>query len=70
MLLILIATLLPNFPNILFTTEDSISILHHITPDSVIRVLDISLLIGGGIILPGLFHLIKSFKMIKILERH
>lgn len=69
-LLILIAALLPHFPNILFTTEGSISILQNIAPDSVIRTLGISLIIGGGIILPGLFHLLKSFKMIKILERH
>lgn len=69
-LLILIAALLLHFPNILFTTEGSISLLQDVAPDSVIKVLGISLLIGGGIILPGLFHLLKSFKMIKILERH
>lgn len=69
-LLILIAALTPHYPMILFTTDGGISILENIAPDSVIKVLGISLLIGGSVILPGLFHLLKSFKMIKILERH
>ena len=69
-LLILIAALIPHYPMILFTTDGGISILENIAPDSVIKVLGISLLIGGCVILPGLFHLLKSFKMIKILERH
>jgi len=67
--LILIAALLSNFPNIILTESSSISLLEDIAPQSVIKVLGISLLIGGGLILPGLFHLLKSFKMIKILER-
>jgi len=69
-LLILIAALIPHYPMILFTTDGGISILENIAPGSVIKVLGISLLIGGCVILPGLFHLLKSFKMIKILERH
>ncbi|WP_010521465.1 cytochrome d ubiquinol oxidase subunit II [Aquimarina agarivorans] len=68
-LLILTAALVPIFPNMIFTTTGSINILHQIAPNSVIKVLGISLIIGGAIILPGLFHLLKSFKMIKILER-
>ncbi|MFT5891397.1 MAG: cytochrome d ubiquinol oxidase subunit II [Dokdonia sp.] len=68
-LLILIAAIIPHYPAILFTTQGSISILQGVAPESVIRTLGITLLIGGGIILPGLFHLLKSFKMIKILER-
>ncbi|WP_010180810.1 cytochrome d ubiquinol oxidase subunit II [Aquimarina agarilytica] len=68
-LLILIAALAPIFPNMLFTTSGSINILNEIAPNSVIKVLGISLIIGGSVILPGLFHLLKSFKMIKILER-
>jgi cytochrome d ubiquinol oxidase subunit II len=68
-LLILIAAMVPHYPAILFTTEGGISILENKAPDSVIQVLGISLLIGGSVILPGLFHLLKSFKMIKILER-
>ncbi|MEP0264436.1 cytochrome d ubiquinol oxidase subunit II [Dokdonia sp.] len=69
-LLILVAALTPHFPNILFTTQGSISILQGVAPESVIHTLGITLLIGGGVILPGLFHLLKSFKMIKILERN
>ena len=68
-LLILIAAMVPHYPFILFTTQGGISILENKAPDSVIQVLGISLIIGGSVILPGLFHLLKSFKMIKILER-
>lgn len=68
-LLILIAAMVPHYPAILFTTDGGISILENKAPDSVIQVLGISLIIGGSVILPGLFHLLKSFKMIKILER-
>ena len=69
MLLILLAALFPQYPNLLFTTNISISIMDNVAPDSVITVLGITLLIGGFVILPGLFHLLKSFKMIKILEK-
>ncbi len=68
-ILILVAALIPIFPNMLFTSTGSISIFNEVAPASAINVLGISLLIGGSIILPGLFHLLKSFKMIKILER-
>ncbi len=68
--LILLAALITHFPYIIITTTGNISLLDHIAPDSVIRVLGISLIIGGAVILPGLFHLLKSFKMIKILEQH
>ncbi|WP_281990584.1 cytochrome d ubiquinol oxidase subunit II [Aquimarina aggregata] len=67
--LILLAAMVSHFPDIIITTTGSISLLDNIAPDSVIKVLGISLLIGGAVILPGLFHLLKSFKMIKILER-
>ncbi len=67
--LILVAALISHFPNIIITETSSISLLDNIAPDSVIKVLGISLLIGGTVILPGLFHLLKSFGMIKILER-
>ncbi len=66
--LILLAALISHFPDIIITQTKSISLLHDIAPDSVINVLGISLIIGGTLILPGLFHLLKSFKMIKILE--
>lgn len=67
--LILFAALFPQFPNLLFTTNSTISIMDNVAPDSVVKVLGITLLIGGFVILPGLFHLLKSFKMIKILEK-
>ncbi len=66
--LILLAALISHFPNIIITKTKSISLLDGIAPDPVIKVLGISLIIGGTVILPGLFHLLKSFKMIKILE--
>ena len=68
--LILAAALLPSFPNIIYTSTNQISLLENTAVDSVINVLGITLIIGGSIILPGLFHLLKSFKMIKILERN
>ncbi|WP_109300373.1 cytochrome d ubiquinol oxidase subunit II [Aquimarina sp. AU474] len=68
--LILLAALGSHFPDVIITQTGSISLLKNIAPDSVIKVLGISLIIGGTVILPGLFHLLKSFKMIKILEQH
>ncbi|WP_282079400.1 cytochrome d ubiquinol oxidase subunit II [Aquimarina algiphila] len=68
--LILLAALLAHFPGIILLDEGSVSILENIAPDSVIKVLGITLIIGGTVILPGLFHLLKSFKMIKILEQN
>ncbi len=68
--LILIAALIPHFPNIIITETHGVSLLKNIAPDSVINVLGVSLTIGGAIIIPGLFHLLKSFKMIKILDQH
>ncbi|WP_103070150.1 cytochrome d ubiquinol oxidase subunit II [Aquimarina sediminis] len=68
--LILLAALISHFPDIIITKTGSVSLLENIAPDSVIKVLGISLIIGGAIILPGMFHLLKSFKMIKILEQN
>lgn len=68
--LILLAALIAHFPNIIITENGTLSLLHQVAPKSVINVLGISLIIGGAVILPGLFHLLKSFKMIKILERN
>ncbi|MBQ0735554.1 cytochrome d ubiquinol oxidase subunit II [Aquimarina celericrescens] len=68
--LILLAALISHFPDIIITENTSINLLDNIAPDIVINVLGISLIIGGTVILPGLFHLLKSFKMIKILERN
>lgn len=67
-LLILWAAVGTHFPNLIITKNGPISLLDGMAPDSVIKVLGISLIIGGLLIIPGLFHLLKSFKMIKILE--
>ncbi len=67
--LILLAAIVAHFPGIIITKSENISLLENIAPESVIKVLGISLIIGGSVILPGLFHLLKSFKMIKILDR-
>lgn len=67
--LILIAAIVTHFPVLIISSSSEISILDAVSPDKVISVLGITLIIGGLIILPGLFHLLKSFKMIKVLER-
>lgn len=67
--LILMAALLCHFPSVIITTSGTISLLKDVAPDSVINSLGIALLVGALFILPGLFHLLKSFKMIKILEK-
>ena len=67
--LILTAAMIPCFPNIIHTSTIEISILDNMATGSVINVLGVTLIIGGLVILPGLFHLLKSFKMIKILDR-
>jgi cytochrome d ubiquinol oxidase subunit II len=69
-ILIITVAILPHFPNILLYKNGSLSILENKAPESVIYVLGISLIIGGAIIIPGLFHLLKSFKLIKILEKN
>ena len=66
--LILVAAIIPSFPNLIYTQDSFVSIYHKIAVDSVISSLGITLIIGGLVILPGLFHLFKSFKMIKILD--
>jgi cytochrome d ubiquinol oxidase subunit II len=67
-LLILFAAIGTHFPNLIITKTTQISLLDERAPDSVINVLSISLLIGGALIIPGLLHLLKSFRMIKVLE--
>ncbi|TXE11728.1 cytochrome d ubiquinol oxidase subunit II [Seonamhaeicola algicola] len=67
-ILILLAAFVTHFPDIIITTNGSVNILETVATNQVIKVLGIALIIGGAIILPGLFHLMKSFKMIKILE--
>ncbi|WP_240472153.1 cytochrome d ubiquinol oxidase subunit II [Christiangramia echinicola] len=65
-LLVIFAAVNTHFPNLIITSTGDINMMDETAPDSVIRVLGISLIIGGGIILPGLFHLMKSFNMISI----
>ncbi len=67
--LILFAALFTHFPYFLITAESKISIVQTASSTEVIKILGISLIIGGAFILPGLFHLFKSFKMIKVLEK-
>jgi cytochrome d ubiquinol oxidase subunit II len=67
-LLILFAAIGTHFPKLIITKTTQISLLDERAPDSVINVLGISLLIGGALIIPGLLHLLKSFRMIKVLE--
>lgn len=68
-LFVLFVPIIAHYPNILHTRSGEINIMRETASSSALNVLGISLLIGGVIILPGLFHLFKSFKMIKILER-
>lgn len=68
-ILILLAAIITHYPNLIITSITDISILDTVAPEKTINVLGISLIVGGLVILPGLFHLLKSFKMIKVLER-
>lgn len=68
-ILILIAAVVTHFPNLIVASNMEVNLMEAAAPESVINVLGISLIIGGSIILPGLFHLLKSFKMIKVLEQ-
>lgn len=65
---ILFAALFPLFPEVLQTSTGGISIIEGSAPDAVISYLAVALIIGGSIILPGLYHLLKAFKMIKIFK--
>ncbi|SHI53263.1 cytochrome bd-I ubiquinol oxidase subunit 2 apoprotein [Mesonia phycicola] len=67
-LLVLSAAMLAHFPDIIITSTKEVSILDGVAPDSVIFVLGIALIIGGSVILPGLFHLMKSFQLIKLFK--
>ena len=68
-LLVIFAAVHTHFPNLIITRNSEVDMLAGIAPESVINVLGISLIIGGGIILPGLFHLMKSFNMIRLPSR-
>ncbi|MXN93078.1 cytochrome d ubiquinol oxidase subunit II [Flavobacterium sp. Sd200] len=67
-LLILFAAIGAHFPNLIIAKSGQISLLDGHAPDKVISILGISLIIGGLLIIPGLIHLLKSFRMIKVLE--
>ncbi|MGB7786206.1 MAG: cytochrome d ubiquinol oxidase subunit II [Salinimicrobium sp.] len=67
--LVLFAAIYAHFPYIIITAGKELNLLEGRAPDQVIQNLGIMLLIGGLVILPGLFHLMRSFSMIKILER-
>ena len=69
-LLIVSAAMLAHFPNIIITSTQEISILDGVAPDSVITSLGVALIIGGTVILPGLFHLMKSFQLIKLFKQN
>lgn len=64
-LLVLFAAVHTHFPSLIITAKGEINMLEGAAPESVINVLGISLIIGGAVILPGLFHLMKSFNMIR-----
>ncbi|UKM64224.1 cytochrome d ubiquinol oxidase subunit II [Flavobacteriaceae bacterium GSB9] len=66
--LIIIAALITHYPYLIIASNTEMSIIETVATQGTIKVLGISLIIGGLIILPGVFHLFKSFKMIKILE--
>ncbi len=68
-LLVIFAAVNTHFPNLIITQTTEVNMLEGTAPESVIKVLAISLIIGGGVILPGLFHLMRSFNMIKIPSR-
>jgi len=66
---ILTAAIVTHYPNLIIASNNQLSLLDGMAPENTINVLGVSLIIGGCLIIPGLFHLLKSFKMIKILER-
>jgi cytochrome d ubiquinol oxidase subunit II len=69
-ILVLFAALYAHFPYIIITANEEVSLLANLAPEATISNLAIMLLIGGFIILPGLFHLMRSFNMIKVLEKN
>lgn len=67
--LILFAAVYAHFPYIIITANSELSLLENMAPDATISNLGMMLLIGGCIVLPALFYLMKSFNMIKVLEK-
>lgn len=64
--LVLFAAIYAHFPFIIITSNAELSLLENLPPEQVIQNLAIMLLVGGFVILPGLFHLLNSFSMISI----
>lgn len=64
-LFVIFAAVNTHFPSLIISAEGDVNMLKGIAPDRVINVLGITLIVGGAVILPGLFHLMKSFNMIK-----
>ncbi len=52
------------FPNLIFFQNNQLSILENLPPESVFNSLGWSLIIASIFILPGLFHLFKTFGLI------
>ncbi|MBD3581918.1 cytochrome d ubiquinol oxidase subunit II [Flavobacterium sp. D33] len=67
--LILFAAAITHFPKVIATTTGKLDFMQNTAPDSVMTVLGWSLIVGGLLIIPGFLHLLKSFHMIKILEK-
>ncbi|MGS2739756.1 cytochrome d ubiquinol oxidase subunit II [Sinomicrobium sp. M5D2P17] len=57
-----------NFPSLIITTEGPVSIYENIAGKTVINSIAYTLLAGSVLILPGLFHLFKSFGLFKVLQ--
>lgn len=64
-LLVIFAAVNTHFPNLIITSSSEVNMLKGTAPERVIDILGITLIVGGAIILPGLFHLMKSFNMIR-----
>ena len=67
--LVMFAAIIAHFPYIIITAEEELSLLENLAPEATIDNLALMLMIGGFVILHGLFHLMKSFNMIKILDK-
>lgn len=63
--LILFAYVISVFPNLMFVGEEGINLLEMSSPETVISNLGIMLIIGGILIIPGIYHLFKTFGLIR-----
>lgn len=52
------------FPNLMFFQQGELSMLSQIPPDSVFNTLGWALIIAGVFVLPGLYHLFKTFGLL------